>query len=144
MRYTFRQCIEGDRAWAYALKSEAYREVVERQFGPWNEEFQRSLFKTRWSPTTSEIVLVDGEAVGLIAVEDRRTELWLDEIQVSFEWRGKGIGSAIIRDLIDRARTGHKPLRLRVLKQNDRAQKLYCQLGFRIVGETYTHLLLEH
>jgi ribosomal protein S18 acetylase RimI-like enzyme len=143
LQYSFRQCAEGDRAWAYALKSEAYHEVVERQFGPWEEQFQRELFSARWSPAISKILLVDGKAAGLVAVEDRGDEVWIDEVQVVREWRGKGLGSSIIRDLLNRARAAHKPLKLQVLKENMRAQKLYRRLGFSLIGETKTHYLTE-
>jgi ribosomal protein S18 acetylase RimI-like enzyme len=143
VRYQLRQCTEEDRAWAYALKSEAYREVVERQFGPWDEAFQRELFSARWNPTISKVVLVDGTAVGLIAVEERDDGLRLDEIQMDGEWRGRGLGDAILRDLLDRAATRNKPLRLQVLKENARAQKFYDRLGFRMTGETEIHYLME-
>jgi len=144
MRYEFRQCTEEDRAWAYALKSEAYREVVERQFGPWDDGKQREQFAARWDPAKSRIVVVDGVAVGLVAVQDRSEELWLDEIQLASGWRGRGIGTAILRDLVSRARAERKALRLRVLRENALAQKLYHRLGFRVVGETATHWLVEH
>jgi membrane protease YdiL (CAAX protease family)/ribosomal protein S18 acetylase RimI-like enzyme len=143
MRYQLKQCIEIDREWAYALKSEAYREVVERQFGPWDEKLQRDLFAARWNPTISQIVMIDGLAVGLVATEDRSDELWLDEIQVARDWRGQGLGSAVVGDLIDRARKDCKPLRLQVLKENTRAQNLYRRLGFRATGKTATHVLME-
>jgi GNAT superfamily N-acetyltransferase len=144
MPYQLRACTAQDRDWAYALKSEAYRAVVERQFGPWDERFQRELFVARWKPTLSKIVIVDGIAVGLVAVEGRSDELCLDEIQIAREWRGRGIGTAILRDLIGQARTGRKPLRLQVLKGNSRAHDLYRRLGFRSVGETKTHHLMEN
>lgn len=125
------------------MKSEAYRELVERQFGPWDEKFQSELFSTRWNPAISKIISVDGVAVGLVAVEERSAELWLDEIHLAGDWRGKGLGSAIVRDLKDQARAVQKPLRLQVLKKNYRAQKLYRQLGFSVVRETDTHFLME-
>ena len=143
MRYQLRQCTEEDRAWAYALKSEAYREVVEHQFGPWDDKFQRGLFSARWNPTISNVVLLNGIAVGLVAIEERGDELRLDEIQIAREWRGKGLGNAIVRDLLRRASTSRKPLRLQVLKHNTRAQKLYHRLRFSVVGETETHYLME-
>jgi len=35
-----------------------------------------------------------------------------------------------------------KPLRLQVLRANDRARALYERLGFRLIGETENHLLM--
>lgn len=139
MRYEFRSCTEADRDWAYALKSEAYREVVERQFGPWNEKFQRELFTARWNPGISKIILVEGTAVGLLASEVRNDGVWLDEIQLVKAWRGRGLGRLIICDLIHRG-----PLRLQVLKENARALQLYRRLEFRMEDETRTHYRMRH
>jgi len=139
MRYELKLCGDGDRDWAYTLKSEAYRDVVERQFGPWNEQFQRELFATRWNPKISRIIVVGGTPVGLLALEERSDGLWLDEIQIIKAWRGMGLGSLIIRDLIRRS-----PLRLQVLKENSRALQLYRRLEFKIDGETKTHHLMHH
>jgi hypothetical protein len=75
MAYQLKQCTEAHREWAFDLKSEAYRKVVERQFGLWDEELQRAHFGTRWNPRISKIVLLDGSAVGLVAVEERAAEL---------------------------------------------------------------------
>lgn len=140
MRYELRKCCEEDRAWAYALKCEAYREVVERQFGPWNEEFQRELFNGRWNPNISSVVLMNGTPIGLIAVAERIGHVWLDEIQITREWRDRGIGTAIVQEIISRAPV----VRLQVLKKNTRAQELYQRLAFRVVGETETHYLMQH
>ena len=139
----FRQCVAADREWAYALKAEAYREVVERQFGPWNEAFQRELFATRWMPDKSKIILIGGQAVGLFVLRESDEELWLDELQLVREWRGRGLGSRILRDLLTRARAAHKPLRLQVLRQNHRAAALYLRLGFKVIAGTDTHLRME-
>jgi len=143
LKPTFRQCRETDREWAYALKSESYREVVERQFGPWNEEFQRALFATRWKAESSRIIILKDTLVGLIAMENREEHLWLDELQIAREWRGRGLGSLIIRDLLAQAKATQKPLRLQVLKSNDRAEALYRRLGFMAVSESETHLHME-
>jgi ribosomal protein S18 acetylase RimI-like enzyme len=139
----FRECVATDREWAYALKSEAYREAVEQQFGPWNEEFQRALFATRWDPARWRVILVEGRAAGLLALEDREGELWLADIALAREWRGRGIGSTILRDLLARAGAAKKALRLQVLKSNRRAEQLYLRLGFRRVAESETHYRIE-
>jgi len=144
MHYTLRTCTDSDREWAYALKREAYLEVVERQFGPWDEERQRSMFAGRWNPAISQIIMIDGAGVGLVATEDRSDELWVDEIQLSRAWQGRGIGTAVMLDLIARANAARKPVRLRVLLENPRARSLYERLGFRVTGRTATHNLMEH
>ena len=51
--------------------------------------------------------------------------------------RGKGVGSALLDSLIDRARTdGYTALSLSVDRHNERAIALYEQYGFNRVDET--------
>ena len=140
----YRKCTPEDRKWAYALKCEAYREVVERQFGPWDETFQRQLFATRWQPDNASIIRVEDQDVGLVAIEDRGDELWLDELQIVAAWRGRGLGSAILQELVQRGKRDRKPLRLQVLKQNRRARELYERSGFAVISTTETHDVMEH
>ena len=144
MEHEFRPCVAGDKEWAYALKREAYREVVERQFGPWDEERQRGMFVARWKPEISRIVVVGGVDAGLLATQDRDDCLWIDEIQIAREWRARGLGTAIVRELLAKAQAAGKPLRLQVLRENHRAKHLYLRLGFPETGETQTHFLMEH
>jgi ribosomal protein S18 acetylase RimI-like enzyme len=143
MRYELSPCSEHDKAWAYALKSEAYREVVERQFGPWDEDLQRRLFDERWDPAISQLVIIDGERAGLLALEDRGGQLWLDEIQIAQPWRGRGIGTTILVDVIRAAQAAGKAIGLQVLTENRRAMALYRRLGFEAVGETATHVVMR-
>ena len=143
MQYSFRQCVESDREWAYALKSEAYREVVERQFGPWNETFQRGLFAKRWNPGDSRVIMMGEKAIGLIAVKHREDQVWIDEIQLGAAWRNQGIGTEILRELISSARRENKGLGLQVLKQNTKAKSLYEKLGFVVCGESETHHIMK-
>lgn len=139
MHYELRRCTEDDRDWAYALKCEAYHEVVVHQFGPWDEDFQRELFAKRWNPAISSVILVGGIPAGLVAFEERNDGLWLDEIQLLAAWRNRGLGSIVIGDLIRRS-----PLGLQVLKKNFRALTLYRRLGFQDQAETATHFVMRH
>jgi len=91
----------------------------------------------------SKVVLLDGNAVGLIAVEEPGDELRLDEIQLARAWRGRGIGTELIRDLLRKAAADGKALRLQVLRGDARARELYLRLGFAVTGENDTHHLME-
>lgn len=143
MNYELRRATPADHDWAYELKKDAYREVVERQFGPWDEEQQQQFFEDRWNPSISNIVTVDGKDVGLVAFEDRADCIWLDEIQLITGWRRRGIGSQIVTDLLAEARAKGKPLRLQVLRENKEAQRLYERIGFVQIRSSETHNVLE-
>ena len=56
MQVTTRPAQDADTPFARAVHHAAYRDVVERQFGPWNEAAQDQYFATGWDPTTCQIV----------------------------------------------------------------------------------------
>jgi GNAT superfamily N-acetyltransferase len=58
-------------------------------------------------------------------------------IDVDREWRGRGLGAALIRAGVSWARThGVELLALSVLDSNPRALTLYQRLGFEVTGHT--------
>jgi ribosomal protein S18 acetylase RimI-like enzyme len=60
----------------------------------------------------------------------------LVRLYVDIEWLGRGVGEALMRDSIDRARQqGHETMWLGVWEHNRRAQAFYRKWGFRAVGE---------
>ncbi|MBZ9537502.1 GNAT family N-acetyltransferase [Modicisalibacter tunisiensis] len=69
--------------------------------------------------------------------------LHVRELQVSAPFRGRGVGTWLIRHAEALAQEhGRKPLRLNVLKHNP-ALRLYRRLGFRVTAETRTGLVME-
>ncbi len=143
MRYRLRPVTEQDKEWLYALKIDAYRDVVERQFGWWDEDLQRRMFEDAWQPAAARVIVVSERDVGLLELANREGTLWIANIQLSSTARGQGLGSRIIQDLMGDARADGKPLRLRVLHRNDRARRLYQRLGFVQIGETDTHYEMQ-
>jgi ribosomal protein S18 acetylase RimI-like enzyme len=62
--------------------------------------------------------------------------LVIDGICVHPDWRGRGIGTALIEALIDQTRDrGYPSIRLDVVDKNIRARALYERMGFRVSRE---------
>lgn len=60
----------------------------------------------------------------------------LVRLYVSREWLGRGVGEALMRACLDKARqAGHKTIWLGVWERNGRAQAFYRKWNFRPVGE---------
>jgi GNAT superfamily N-acetyltransferase len=85
--------------------------------------------------------MIDEQPVGVLALEERPTELFLALIEILPSHQGQGLGSAVISDVQRRAAARGLPLTLRVLRVNP-AQRLYQRLGFVLSAETVTHLFL--
>lgn len=77
-----------------------------------------------------------------IADETKAGEYYLDSVGVIPEFRGLGIGKALIESFCERAFTeGHERVGLIVDNDNPHAEKLYTTLGFERVG---TRLFFGH
>jgi len=115
------------------LQLTTMRECVEATWG-WIEEDQRNRFRERFAPGNGQVIVFDGKDVGFVLVEEKGDELFLAEIQIAHDMQDRGIGSAVVRDLIEKAMGMNLLLVLTVLRAN-RAKKLYDRLGFQVVNE---------
>lgn len=137
--YALRTASQDDFEFVHALKRSGYREHVIATYGEWDEQWLAS----RFDPAAVQIVVVEGRAVGELVVQWDADPVFLDAIEIMPEFRGRGIGTVIIRDVVARARREGKAVRLQAFKVNGRAIRLYERLGFREYGATATHKLLS-
>lgn len=107
----------------------------------WDEEVQRAIFRERFAPDSSRIVVVDGRGVGVLAVERRATDRFFANLAIAPTIQGRGLGAAILRGVLADAARDAAPTRLHVLHVNP-ARRLYERLGFVVEGETSTHYLM--
>ena len=144
MRVTRRPATEADAEFARRVHHAAYRDVVERQFGPWDEAAQDRYFARDWGDAVFAIVLADGVPCGYACVEDRAAEadVHVRELVIAPEHQGRGIGTALLREVQARARERGVPVHLGTFTRN-RALALYQRLGFREIGRTESHVLLR-
>jgi ribosomal protein S18 acetylase RimI-like enzyme len=103
---------------------------------------RRQSIRDRFPAGESGIVLVDGSEAGWLYTARLEDEVRLVEIMIQPEHRGRGVGSALIRRVIEAA--GARPVRLSVNVMNIRAAQLYERLGFRRIGGDEVQLLMEH
>jgi GNAT superfamily N-acetyltransferase len=120
----------------------AYEDVVRKQFGQWDETWQRQHFEEKWTPETCEVVEKAGRRIGALSVSRTSEEVRIIDIQLLPEFQGHGIGTARLQRELQFADERALPARLQVLREN-RARALYEQVGFRGCGETDTHFLME-
>ena len=140
-RYDLRPATAGDFAFLQALHIATLKEYVAQTWS-WDDVAQAARFRAGFNPETSRIVLIDGRAVGVLAVERRPDDIFITNIALLPEQQGCGLGAAIIGDVLAEAAQAGVATVLQVLRVNP-ARHLYERLGFAVMGETSTHYLLR-
>lgn len=139
---TRRIATEADTEFARKTHHAAYHDVIVRQFGNFDEKMQDDFFAKSWKPETHEILLSDGAEAGYCFIEHFPDHIFAHELVLSLEFQGKGIGSNLLKEVIEEAKAKNIPVKLQVLKENQ-AQHLYRKLGFKDTGITDTHIEME-
>jgi ribosomal protein S18 acetylase RimI-like enzyme len=114
----------------FRLHRAAMGDYVSAVWG-WDQAVQRGFHERWFDPDHLQIITADGVDVGVLAVEYRPAEIHLARIEIHPDHQGRGIGSQLIRALLDEARRQDRPVVLDVLAVNRRAHALYRRLGFR-------------
>lgn len=118
-----------DRAFAQAVYFETQRWLIEELFGWRGDDAENEKFDEFYRPEETSIVSVDGEDAGWIAIVRSSEAIELDGIYLLPQYQRRGIGTALVRGLIQQAGTEGKALNLSTAKINP-ARNLYRRLGF--------------
>ena len=84
----------------------------------------------------------NGKAIGRIYLDRREEELRLIDIALVPEARGRGIGTALLGELLEESRQASLPTRIHVEKNNP-AMSLYLRLGFAAIEDQGVYDLME-
>ena len=144
MEYRIRFATPNDHDVIYALKAESVRPYVEKIWG-WDEDYQRKDFDGDFSHIKQfNVIEVDGKFAGFVQYYFEYPYFVVVEIHLLPEYRGKGIGSDILRYLQKICIAQDRKIRIGCFKENHRAKALYQKLGFMQTEETDTHYILEY
>lgn len=120
---------------------------------PWSDEekvaFLRSQFSlqyqhytTHYEGTEFDLVLRDGAPIGRIYLHRGPSEYRIVDISLLPEVRGAGVGTALLRAVLDEAAAAEVVVTIHVERFNP-AQRLYERLGFREIGGSGPYRLME-
>jgi ribosomal protein S18 acetylase RimI-like enzyme len=90
-----------------------------------------------------DIIELGGRPIGRIVVDRPGTMVHIVDQAIVPELRNRGIGSAIMRALMDEARTARLPVRLKVASSNDPSLRLYKRLGFAPIETVPLYIEME-
>jgi ribosomal protein S18 acetylase RimI-like enzyme len=100
---------------------------------------QNAQYRETYPRSDNQIILVEGNPAGRMLVDRSHQEIVLVDISILPPHRHGGIGSQLVRDLIDEARGLGKTIRLHVLARSA-AVRLYERLGFSKTDDDGTYL----
>ena len=86
-------------------------------------------------------IVLNNNTVGSTLLTKKDGVILLDEIFIERQYRNKGVGTSVIKDIIASANSN---IYLWVYKDNLKAIKLYNKLGFRINDETDSRYYMEY
>lgn len=87
-------------------------------------------YERAYGPEGSHVVEVDSEPIGRIYLHDSKSDIRIVDMVLLPEWRGKGIGTQLLQEQLQRASLAGKSASLAVEHNNPLARKLYERLGF--------------
>jgi ribosomal protein S18 acetylase RimI-like enzyme len=122
----------------YRFALDLYLESTEpllAALGRWDVALIPRRFAEGWRLEEAEIICRGGSPIGFLQVSKTAQTLHIDQIHIVAPWRSRGIGSGLIRDIMDEARATGRIVGLNVIRGNTRAISLYRRLGFAISGE---------
>ena len=119
------------------------RQYVEKTWGRWEPARQKINHDPSFKIDSHQVVLVQGEQVGILATEVHASHIQLEKLYLLPEVRNQGIGGSVLRSLLTQARNLGKPVRLRVLKINSSAQRFYTRHGFSVSSITEERCFME-
>ena len=128
-----RPATPADSEFCFQLHKAAMGGYITATWG-WDEQRQRGFHARSFSPGRWQIITADGADIGMLDVDYRAGEIYLSRIELHPCQQGRGVGSSLVRALIDEAVQNGQDLVLDVLTVNRRAQALYQRLGLKEVA----------
>ncbi len=120
-------------AWPAGGKEAFLRQQFEAQDTYWREQRPEAVF---------QVIEVGGEPAGRLYVDAQPDEVRIVDIALLPGFRGRGIGTALLREIIERAEADRIPVTIHVEQQNP-ARSLYQRLGFERVETHGIYDLLQ-
>ena len=105
-------------------------------------EAQHHHYQTYYAEASFDLVLDDGEPIGRLYVSRWEREIRVVDVALVPEARGRGIGTALLRDLLAEGERTGRTVSIHVERFNP-ALRLYRRLGFREVEENGPYFLME-
>lgn len=106
-------------------------------------EAQDKTYKMRYLGAIYRIIQLDGVDIGRLILDRQDQQLLIIDFAILPQYQGRGIGSDILKSLINEAYGGKVPVRLHVNQNNTSAIQFYLRHGFKKTGVNGLHFAME-
>ena len=130
---------ETHKEFSYQVKKEAEGDYITLMFG-WDEDVQQDFHAKAWQEQKPDIITYDGKPIGTVATIESEDCIEIGQFFILPEYQNKGIGTHLLKNILDRADRLGRNVTLKFLK-NNRVESLYVRHGFRLV---YTSEVAHH
>lgn len=130
--FSLRSATPTDALWIAELRAVVLKDDLER-LGRYDPVRVRQRFLDGFDTELTQIILVDGEAVGSIAVRPAIDGKWIEHFYIDPAQQGRGLGGSVLGDIMRRNADSHA-FRLNVLRGSP-AQRLYRRHGFTVESQ---------
>jgi len=103
---------------------------------------QHTYYQQHFATASFQVVLRGAAMVGRLYVDRGPTEIRIVDIALLPEYRGQGLGTTLVRDLLDEATRDGKVVTLHVERFNP-AVAWYRRLGFELVDDGGVYLFMR-
>ncbi|MGI5284462.1 GNAT family N-acetyltransferase [Nonomuraea polychroma] len=131
--WEFRPASAADGEAVAELRAVVMRPDLER-LGRYDEQRVRQRLRDGFTPAHTWMIEVGGAFAGCVALRPAKDTYWLEHFYLDPELQGKGIGSAVLRRLLEQCDREDAVVRLNVL-QGSPARRLYERHGFTVETE---------
>ncbi|MET8728089.1 MULTISPECIES: GNAT family N-acetyltransferase [Streptomyces] len=138
--WTLRQALPEDVEPIAELRAVVMRPDLER-LGRYDEHRVRQRLRDAYAPEHTSVIEAAGSFAGCVARRPAEDGWWLEHFYLSPALQGRGIGSAVLRGVLDRADAERLPVRLDVLRGSP-ARRLYERHGFTLEREDAVDVFL--
>lgn len=131
-------CASRQPEFARLLAPDVLEPIMRQQF-----HAQTVGYRSRFPRARADIIELGGKPIGRIMLDRGDKVLHIVDQAITPELRNRGIGTAIMRALMEEARQTSGAVRLAVAAGNGQALRLYRRLGFAPIETQELYLWLE-
>jgi GNAT superfamily N-acetyltransferase len=131
--WVLRSAVAADIEVIAELRATVMRADLER-LGRYDEHRVRQRLRDSFSPQYTSIIMIDRDLAGCVTIRPAEGRQWLEHFYVAPHCQGLGIGSAVLRTVLERADAQGMTVGLNVL-QGSAAHRLYERHGFVVESQ---------